>query len=53
MSLYSVESEYRSAGFRRLSHAEAAAQSASLATADAAEGIAALLGKRPPSFTGR
>ena len=33
--------------------AEAFAQSESLATSDAAEGIAALLGKRPPSFTGR
>ena len=33
--------------------AEAFAQSESLATADAAEGIAALLAKRPPHFTGR
>lgn len=33
--------------------AEAFAQAESLATADAAEGIAALLAKRPPQFSGR
>ena len=41
------------AAAREASHAEAFAQSESLATADAAEGIAALLAKRPPHFTGR
>ena len=41
------------AAARDASLAEAFAQSESLATADAAEGIAALLAKRPPTFTGR
>lgn len=41
------------AGARDAALAEAFAQAESLATADAAEGIAALLGKRPPVFTGR
>lgn len=41
------------AGAHDAALAEAFAQSESLATADAAEGIAALLGKRPPNFTGR
>jgi enoyl-CoA hydratase/carnithine racemase len=38
---------------RRAAAAEAIAQAESLTTADAAEGIAALLGKRDPVFTGR
>ena len=38
---------------RRAAEAEAWAQSATLATADAREGIAALLEKREPEFTGR
>ena len=38
---------------KQAAHAEAYAQAATLATSDAAEGIAALLGKREPHFTGR
>jgi enoyl-CoA hydratase/carnithine racemase len=38
---------------RRAAEAEAWAQSATLATEDAREGIAALLEKREPRFTGR
>ena len=38
---------------REAAHAEAYAQAESLATDDAREGIAALLAKRPPEFTGR
>lgn len=38
---------------REAAHAEAYAQAESLATDDAREGIAALLAKRTPSFTGR
>jgi len=38
---------------RDAAHAEAFAQAESLVTDDAREGIAALLGKRAPSFTGR
>lgn len=38
---------------REAAHAEAFAQAETLATGDAAEGIAALLAKRPPQFTGR
>ena len=38
---------------REAAHAEAYAQAESLATDDAREGIAALLAKRPPQFTGR
>jgi enoyl-CoA hydratase/carnithine racemase len=38
---------------REAAHAEAFAQAETLATSDAAEGIAALLAKRPPQFTGR
>lgn len=38
---------------RDAAHAEAYAQAETLATDDAREGIAALLAKRPPSFTGR
>ena len=38
---------------REAAHAEAYAQAESLATDDAREGIAALLAKRPPKFTGR
>jgi enoyl-CoA hydratase/carnithine racemase len=41
------------AAAREAALAEAFAQAESLATADAAEGIAALLGKRAPRFTGR
>ncbi|HVV82914.1 MAG TPA: enoyl-CoA hydratase/isomerase family protein [Kofleriaceae bacterium] len=41
------------AAAREAAFTEALAQSESLATADAAEGIAALLAKRPPVFTGR
>lgn len=38
---------------REAAHLEAFAQAESLATDDAREGIAALLAKRPPKFTGR
>jgi enoyl-CoA hydratase/carnithine racemase len=38
---------------REAAHAEAYAQAETLATDDAREGIAALLAKRPPKFTGR
>ena len=38
---------------RDAAHAEAYAQAETVATDDAREGIAALLGKRPPVFTGR
>ena len=38
---------------REAARAEAFAQAETLATEDCKEGIAALLGKRPPSFTGR
>src|SRR5580704_11489025 len=38
---------------REAAHAEAYAQAETLATDDAREGIAALLAKRPPRFTGR
>jgi len=38
---------------RDAAHAEAYAQAETLATDDAREGIAALLAKRPPAFTGR
>lgn len=38
---------------RDAAHAEAFAQAETLVTDDAREGIAALLGKRPPSFTGK
>jgi 2-(1,2-epoxy-1,2-dihydrophenyl)acetyl-CoA isomerase len=38
---------------RDAAHAEAHAQAATLATDDCREGIAALLGKRTPVFTGR
>ena len=46
---------YRGLGWDPRGHArgEAVDQAATLATADAAEGIAALLGKRAPSFTGK
>jgi enoyl-CoA hydratase/carnithine racemase len=46
---------YRGLGWdpRAAAYAEAFAQAESLTTADAAEGIAALLGKRDPVFTGR
>jgi enoyl-CoA hydratase/carnithine racemase len=46
---------YRGLGWdpRGGAYAEAFAQAESLTTADAAEGIAALLAKRPPVFTGR
>jgi enoyl-CoA hydratase/carnithine racemase len=46
---------YRGLGWdpRGAAYAEAFAQAQSLGTADAAEGIAALLEKREPSFTGR
>lgn len=46
---------YRGLGWdpRGAAYAEAFAQAESLATADAAEGIAALLAKRAPVFTGR
>jgi len=46
---------YRGLGWdvRAGAWAEAGPQAASLATADAAEGIAALLEKRTPKFTGR
>lgn len=46
---------YRGLGWdpRAAAYAEAFAQAESLATADAAEGIAALLAKREPVFTGR
>ncbi len=46
---------YRGLGWdvRAGARAEAAPQALTLATADAAEGIAALLAKRPPKFTGR
>jgi enoyl-CoA hydratase/carnithine racemase len=46
---------YRGLGWdvRGAALTEAFAQAQSLATADAAEGIAALLAKRPPRFTGR
>lgn len=46
---------YRGLGWdpRGAAYLEAFAQAESLATADAAEGIAALLGKRAPVFTGR
>lgn len=46
---------YRGLGWdvRAAAHAEAFAQAESLATADAAEGIDALLSKREPRFTGR
>lgn len=46
---------YRGLGWdpRAAAYAEAFAQAESLATADAAEGIAALLEKREPRFTGR
>jgi len=46
---------YRGLGWepRAAAYAEAFAQAESLATADAAEGIAALLEKREPQFTGR
>ena len=38
---------------RDAARAEAYAQAETLATDDAREGIAALLAKRPPTFTGR
>ncbi len=38
---------------REAAHAEAYAQAETIATDDAREGIAALLAKRPPAFTGR
>jgi enoyl-CoA hydratase/carnithine racemase len=38
---------------REAAHAEAFAQAETVATDDAREGIAALLAKRAPSFTGR
>jgi len=46
---------YRGLGWdvRGGARAESLPQAATLATADAAEGIAALLAKRPPEFTGR
>jgi enoyl-CoA hydratase/carnithine racemase len=46
---------YRGLGWdpRSAAHAESFAQAESLATSDAAEGIAALLEKREPRFTGR
>ena len=46
---------YRGLGWDPRGHAraEAVAQAHTVASADAAEGIAALLGKREPRFTGK
>jgi enoyl-CoA hydratase len=38
---------------REAAHLEAYAQAETVATEDSREGIAALLAKRPPQFTGR